>query len=608
MRISSLRKIKKEHVHLFFAVLVIAVLVVLFVLRPFGVPETKAWFSNYQYRKQITFDRTLVPGVTSQPNFPVLVSFTDPDLVQDADCTIGSPPIGGPCNAIGWDIVFTDAADVQLDYEIEIYTPGTGAIVMWVRVNPLNGALAGSDTSIYMYYGKNGVVASTENRDAVWDANYQGVWHMANTGSGAGAFTDTSGTSPANNGTGAGTKLVSVSSPTSKIGRAWGFNATTPFDSYVDMGNPASLFDDDTAGSGFTVEAWIKRTVPTSNAFGHYIFSDYDSTGELSSFALRISGTNVPADQDKIAFFWANPTGTFPMVFSTTVTSQGSWYHVVGVWDTASATRRIYINGVQENTNVGGQTRTDIGGNTAIARTGSFADAAFYFGGEVDEVRFSNTARTANWITTEYNNQQNQGCKTGGCTPLNPAAFISFVTDVPEQSNPPPTTPTFVDTPPSANAFANWYTNDTTPLLGTFFSTDTTDPIEYEIEWDDGTDFSPAIATRNSVNHLTNGFSAPTFSSGAFVSYQIDPAGTPPDVALTSGTTYWWHARARDPAGSNSWSGYSTPRSFTINTVLPADAWYQTTSDQFTLPANATVDIDPVPVAGPGGGVKVKGW
>ncbi len=52
------------------------------------------------------------------------------------------------------------------------------------------------------------------------------------------------------------------------------------------------------------------------------------------------------------------------------------------------------------------------------------------------------------------------------------------------------------------------------------------------------------------------------FASGQTVSYTVQ-AGD----ALTRGTTYYWRVRAKDPSGSNTWSSYSAPQSFTVNSI-----------------------------------------
>ena len=160
-------------------------------------------------------------------------------------------------------------------------------------------------------------------------------------------------------------------------------------------------------------------------------------------------------------------------------------------------------------------------------------------------------------------------------------------------SNAPPATPILSETP----AFPNEETFDATPVLGNFSSTDPeSDAIEYEIQWDEDANFGTPVTKTSSNFPGDAGWGASTFASGASVSYTVQPAD-----ALTNGQTYWWRVRARDPAGSNTWSAYSLHRSFTVNTTLSTDQWSQTTGDQFgtdTLTETAVT----------GGEVKIQGW
>lgn len=152
-------------------------------------------------------------------------------------------------------------------------------------------------------------------------------------------------------------------------------------------------------------------------------------------------------------------------------------------------------------------------------------------------------------------------------------------------TNEPPSTPTLSETP----AFPNEETPDTTPVLGNFSAIDPEgDAIEYEIQWDEDVDFGSPV-TRNTA----------TFPSGSAASYTIQSGD-----ALTDGQTYWWRVRARDPSGSNTWSGYSEKRSISINTSLSTDRWIQTTGDQFNTD---TLSSDAEITAG-NDGVKIKGW
>jgi hypothetical protein len=170
---------------------------------------------------------------------------------------------------------------------------------------------------------------------------------------------------------------------------------------FVDLGNQANLF----FPGAFSLSLWARPSEVVTNPFGHYLVADYSSSADMSSFALRLNGTAAGANAGRAGFFWENPPASTPG-FITSVTdidsSINNWYHIVTVYDGAG-TSRIYINGVLENSLSFVQARTDIGGNTAIGRAGSFDAPNFNFNGLVDDVAFFDYALTddnALWLST----------------------------------------------------------------------------------------------------------------------------------------------------------------------------------------------------------------
>jgi hypothetical protein len=89
--------------------------------------------------------------------------------------------------------------------------------------------------------------------------------------------------------------------------------------------------------------------------------------------------------------------------------TNGQWYHVVGVVDRTNGTHKIYVNGVNEDTNTftAGAAAYEYDAKPwriGIADTGR-VDWAWPANGKIDEVRISSTARSSEWIATEFNNQ-----------------------------------------------------------------------------------------------------------------------------------------------------------------------------------------------------------
>jgi len=567
MRVSFFHNAKKEHFHLFFAVLVIAVLVALSVLQPFGVPRTEAtgFDTGYAYRKSITIDLTRVPdSEASYTNFPILISFTDADFIQDADCLAGSPVVNGPCNVSGYDIVFTDSdGTTQLAHEKEVYdgSPGQGRVVMWVRIPTLPST--GANKVIYVYYGNNAISTFQGNITSngvtgVWDANYMAVWHLSEISpnphidSSASPVTQSS---------------IIVGAQGTATGIAGGADNFTAANNAVVFGD-SPKWD---ATQFRTLEAWFNGT---NGASWQSVVSRLTAANDWDYALLAGNATGIPN-----CYHATNQTNN-----TLTDIVPSTWTYLACAMGGSST---LYMDGISRGTGAAALVVDNTTQPLVIGNAFTNNESPI---GIIDEVRVSNIVRTPGWLETTYNTIRYPG-------PGAPDPLDFYGVGIEEAGNAPPTVPTLDDTP----AFANWYTNNTTAVLGTFSSTDT-DPIEYEIQWATDVGFTTGVVVKNSANFaaIDNGFDQATFASGVPVSYT--PTGQPGDIFVNN-TTYWWRVRARDPAGSNSFSQNSAVRSFTINTSLPADAWFQTTSDQFLTAPNAPTDIDPAP-----GGVKVKGW
>jgi hypothetical protein len=78
----------------------------------------------------------------------------------------------------------------------------------------------------------------------------------------------------------------------------------------------------------------------------------------------------------------------------------GSWSHIAVTMSGATATH--YLNGLSNGSGTVSTTIADGGRN---AKIGSRDDLFTMFKGALDEIRVSNSARSADWIATEYNNQ-----------------------------------------------------------------------------------------------------------------------------------------------------------------------------------------------------------
>lgn len=330
-----------------------------------------AWYNtSYLKKKKISLDHTKVSGGSNLSSFPVLISRTDADLK-----VTGSG--GQVTNSSGFDIIFTDSTETtQLDHEIENYVSTTGEIEMWVRIPTLSASV---DTVIYMYFDNSGISTSQENKTGVWDSNYKAVWHMnAATGSNQSDSTSNALTATQNN------------SPTQGAGQIDGslaFNGSTQYLSV--SGSSANITGDK------TVEMWLKPTAFTqdSGVSGRAIANNIDGTTNIYQLALDPTS----------GFVWVvdDSAGKNTISNNTTMTT-GIWYHIVGTYTASTHSVVLYINGTSVANNGGAGS---FGVGTTGFNIGQRADGVGSYNGSEDEVRISNTVRTAGWITTSYNSQ-----------------------------------------------------------------------------------------------------------------------------------------------------------------------------------------------------------
>jgi hypothetical protein len=325
------------------------------------------WYNlAWSNRKAITIDHTRVSGGASLTNFPVLFSVTDANLKTVAN--------GGSVGKTdGTDILFTAGDGVsKLDHELESYNPSTGQLVAWVRVPALSPA---ADTVIYTYYG-NAAASNQQNGPGVWDSAYRGVYHLKETLTSSG---QTVADSTANGFQGLSVGSWSGSQQAGgKVGGGLRFDGSS--DS-LDLKNLAF------SGGTYTVSFW---TNPVSSS--GYIFD--------SSAAQRLVvdlGDYVPVPNALGVY----DNGAWLALSSGLGSAQ--WMHVTLVLNSGSGTITGYVNGVATGT---APYSSVIAAHTNEAQSlGSAAANYAWFNGILDEFRVSTSARSADWILTEYRNQ-----------------------------------------------------------------------------------------------------------------------------------------------------------------------------------------------------------
>jgi hypothetical protein len=336
------------------------------------------WYNiSWTYRRAINIDHTKVTNVatpsSTYASFPVLVYATGLSNI----------------NANGTDIRFT-ASDgtTELPREIESYSGGT--LYAWVKLTLTKDAGDSSNDMVYMYYGNSSATepaaASTYGSRNVWNSDYKGVWHLKET---SGTVADS--TSNANNGAASGVNM----NATGKIDGGDDFDGSND---YVSITSSSSL----QITSAMTISAWIKGDT-FSNSDPTYVNAILRK-GEDNPYNYQLA-----VNMRQVSMFLDGYDGSG--IHGNTVLNTGTWYYATGTWNGSTVT--IYLNGASDGT---GSKTGAIGTDSRALYLGGRTGATDIFDGVLDEVRISNSARSAQWVQTEYNNQNSPSsfCLVGG--------------------------------------------------------------------------------------------------------------------------------------------------------------------------------------------------
>ncbi len=315
---------------------------------------------SFEYYSPISINAAQVPS--TQTDFPVLVSQTDARFKTVANN-------GHVRHASGFDIrPYSDAGLTTpiTGYELERYNASSGEVIMWVKI----GSLSSSTTPIYLAYGDSSI--STDGSSATtWSNSFRGVWHLKDgstlslADSAGGSFTLT------NN--------AVVTAATGNIDGAAGFvDTSSQFLSNATIG----------IGTAVTFSCWFNPTTFAQSNAGlmcmrgatGYCLINLTNGGAIS--------VEVKATADVTVSQFATATAAV-------------WNYIVLTYD-LSAGLYGYLNAVAStNGAANGNLNTD----PTTINIGRDSFGTRYSNGAIDEPRIANVARSANWITTEYNNQ-----------------------------------------------------------------------------------------------------------------------------------------------------------------------------------------------------------
>jgi hypothetical protein len=322
-----------------------------------------SWYNtSWTNRKAITIDHTKVSGSSNLTNFPVLVSVTDANLKSVTNGgNVGKPD--------GTDILFT-ASDgaTQLAHEIESYNASTGQLIAWVSVPTVSPTV---DTVIYVYYG-NASATDQQNRTGVWDSNYEAVWHLPN-------GTTLSG----NDSTSHGNNALSLNGSSAGAGQMDGAASLNGTSNFIQVPNSSSL----NGWSQQTVSLWMKAQTDMTT-FARLIEKGANDEWTLSFVNQALTLENLG-------------TGSVALTTSLAV-ADNTWHKIDATMDNNTKAIALYVDGAL---NVSGTSASSASATTNNIYIGEYGGGGYYYHGLLDEVRISNTLRSAGWIATEYNNE-----------------------------------------------------------------------------------------------------------------------------------------------------------------------------------------------------------
>ena len=317
-------------------------------------------------------------GAAPLTNFPVLVRLS-PTLNQ-FDYSL--------CQEGGTDLRFADESGNLLSHEIDTWNT-TGESLVWVKVPLLSRA-----TRLTAYYGCANPPANTPL--AVWSEGFVGVWHLGGT------------TLPLIESSGVSTGFSILKGETDILGASGAIGGAVDFSSAKTNRLEAADDDDLDGFSSFTVELWSKQAEGSSD-YQPYLLTK-TASGE---FAYTFYQNKSTSTTNSVFYVFSDSTNSGRKNIAgdsrnLVVPSMGVWNHQAIVRDINARKSFSYLDGVAipnggkdldastEMLNVCNSSSPLYLGNA----TGNNPGAAFP--GQIDELRISNVARSADWVQATH--------------------------------------------------------------------------------------------------------------------------------------------------------------------------------------------------------------
>jgi len=337
-----------------------------------------SWLGTWAKRKKIEIDNTNVDASLS--HFPMPVFLGTSVGLNNEDTTAIFDEVGA-----SWQKIAVTESDgtTELYVEKEGWDNGTETAVLWVSSSSWSVSNS-AKTTIYIYYDSSktdntSYVADVGSRTEVWDSHQTMVQHMNQDPAGS-APQMIDSTSNSNDATADG-GMTSGDLVSGKIDNALNF----------DINDNILLSDSSLQTQSITVSAWV----------------NIDS---LSSAAIQgvVDGTGPTGQNGYSLHYWYTSSrfefivdeagsGDWKRAYSDSNATAGQWTHITGTMD--GTTVKLYVDGVLQTVTASANKITYLNADTLV---GLYQDLTFGFVGKIDEVRISNSARSAAWVKTDY--------------------------------------------------------------------------------------------------------------------------------------------------------------------------------------------------------------
>jgi hypothetical protein len=333
------------------------------------------WLHPWTHRKSITLKASQIeaPNDTVLTDFPVVVSVIDAQL---ADAALAS----------GTDIVFTgDDKTTVLAREIERFDPIADALVAWVKVPALS---ATTDTTIYVYYGNPS--PPDGNAEAVWTADFLGVWHLQQDPGPGNADDIRDATSNNRDGT-ALANMVTANLVPAQVGLGLLLDGTEDF---INLDHPLDV------GNQFTISMWARW-----DGKGNINTLFADANAGRDSAGMRMFVNTANQTDRRLVFEAGNGNMNSGQTAETVdnVVTAGTFAHLAAVVDRTNGRAELFVDGVKRT---GDNTvSTDFRTASNDFEFGRMENNVLFFEGVIDELEIAAVQRPVEWLVTSFNNQ-----------------------------------------------------------------------------------------------------------------------------------------------------------------------------------------------------------